>query len=304
MTPSCKFLYPLSPPPAISEVKSMMRASHWGTVRLTYCSMFSGDHGDMLGERGLWYKMSYFENSVRVPMLISHPKQFKPHRVSQSVSTLDLMPTLVELVGSQVLPGLPLDGQSVLPHLYGTGGHDNVFAEYMGEGTIAPLMMIRRGAWKYVTCPTDPPQLFNLINDPLEKVNLATSHDADVEKVFRAFEAEAKAKWDFEKITNSVLVTQRQRRLVWSALQKGRFESWDWKGDSRDDGRLKYIRSQMPLDDLERKARFPVATVPGPKTVHQYNEPEVPAYLKAKHSQVSPAERPAMQVTHNPRPFY
>ncbi|RMZ78513.1 hypothetical protein DV737_g3801, partial [Chaetothyriales sp. CBS 132003] len=191
--------------------------------------IFSGDHGDMLGERGLWYKMSYFENSVRVPMLISHPKQFKPHRVPQNVSTLDLMPTLVELVGSKLVPGLPVDGLSLMPHLYGAGaGHDTVFAEYMGEGTIAPLMMIRR----------------------------------EIKQVFQAFEKEAAAKWDFKKITNDVLQQQRQRRLVWQALTKGRFESWDWKGDTRDDGRYKYIRSQTPLDDLERKARYPVHAAP------------------------------------------
>jgi choline-sulfatase len=232
--------------------------------------MFSGDHGDMLGERGLWYKMSYFENSVRVPMLISHPKQFKPHRVQQSVSTLDLMPTLVELIGSQLIPGLPMDGVSLLPHLYGSGGHDNVFAEYMGEGTVAPLMMIRRGEWKYVTCPADPPQLFNLARDPLEVNNLATSTDPAAKRVFDAFEKEAHAKWDFKKITEDVLVCQRQRRLVWSALTKGRFESWDWKGDVKDDGRLKYIRSQIPLDDLERKARYPIhSTVPTKVVVNQ-----------------------------------
>ena len=220
--------------------------------------MFSGDHGDMLGERGLWYKMSYFENSVRVPMLISHPRQFKPHRVSQNVSTLDLMPTLVELIGSQLVPGLPMDGLSLLPHLYGSSGHDTVFAEYMGEGTISPLMMIRRGPWKYVRCPVDPPQLFNLAKDPKELTNLATTTDEETKRVFTAFEKEADVKWDLKKITEDVLLCQRQRRFVWQALQKGRFESWDWKGDTRDDGRLKYIRSQMPLDDLERKARYPI----------------------------------------------
>ena len=129
--------------------------------------IFSGDHGDMLGERNLWYKMSYFEASDRVPLLVSHPTQFPPHYVSENVSTLDILPTLVDLVGTSLLPGLPMDGLSLMPHLYGNaGGHDIVFAEYMGEGTIAPMMMIRRGQWKYITCPADPPQLFNLRRDP------------------------------------------------------------------------------------------------------------------------------------------
>lgn len=221
--------------------------------------IFSGDHGDMLGERGLWYKMSYFENSVRVPLLISAPKMFRPHHVSQNVSTLDLLPTLVDLVGTHLEPDLKMDGLSLIPHLSEIGqGHDTAFAEYMGEGTIAPMLMIRRGPWKYITCPADPPQLYNLHDDPLELTNLATSADTETQRTFQAFESEAKAKWDTEQITQAVLLSQRERRLVWDALQQGRFESWDWKGSELDDGRTKYIRSNKPLDELEREARFPV----------------------------------------------
>lgn len=227
--------------------------------------VFSGDHGDMLGERGLWYKMSYFEASVRVPLLISHPRQFRPHRVSQNVSTLDILPTLADLVGANLVPGLPMDGISMMTHLYGGIGHDTVFAEYMGEGTIAPLMMIRRGPWKYITCPADPPTLFNLANDPLELVNLAASVDDKTQAVFQSFQLEAAQKWDFRKITQDVLACQRRRALVWSALQKGRFESWDYNPD--DDGRKKYIRSQTPLDLLELKARFPIHQNLSPTTV-------------------------------------
>lgn len=231
--------------------------------------MFSGDHGDMLGERNLWYKMSYFESSVRVPLMVSHPAQFKPHRVSQNVSTLDILPTLADLVGAKLVPGLPMDGISMLPHLYGGQGHDTVFAEYMGEGTIAPMMMIRRGNWKYIACPADPPLLYNLAKDPKELKNLAVSADPDDKAVFEAFEAEAAAKWNYKQITADVLACQRRRRFVWDALQQGRFESWDWRGDENDDGRNKFIRSQMPLDDLELRARFPAAApVPPPAAKH------------------------------------
>ncbi len=218
--------------------------------------IFSGDHGDMLGERGLWYKMSYFEASVRVPLLISHPTQFRPRRVSQNVSTLDILPTLADLVGANLIPSLPMDGISMMNHLYGGTGHDTVFAEYMGEGTIAPLMMIRRGPWKYITCPADPPILFNLADDPLELVNLISSAEDETQAIYQSFRLEAAQKWDFEKITQEVLICQRRRAFVWSALQKGRFESWDYNPD--DDGRKKYIRSQIPLDLLELKARFPI----------------------------------------------
>ncbi|KAL2155032.1 hypothetical protein VTH82DRAFT_3708 [Thermothelomyces myriococcoides] len=228
--------------------------------------IFSGDHGDMLGERGLWYKMSYFESSVRVPLLISHPTQFTPHRVKANVSTLDILPTMCDLVGTKPAPFLPLDGVSLLPHLQGVpGGHDEVFAEYTGEGTVRPLMMIRRGRWKYITCPADGSQLFDLEADPLELVDLvksgAAASDEKIRRVFEAFEAEAHAKWDFDEITRRVFESQRKRRLVWSALIRGKFTSWDY--DPIDDGREKYIRSHIPLDDLERRARFPAVDAYG-----------------------------------------
>lgn len=206
--------------------------------------VFSGDHGDMLGERGLWYKMSYFESSVRVPMLISYPKWFTPHRVSQNVSTLDILPTMCDLVGTKPDPRFPMDGISMMPHLQGQEGHDTVIAEYTGEGTIAPLMMIRRGPWKYITCPTDGQQLFNLDNDPYEINDLAkglakkrklSAEDQKVKEVFDAFEAEARERWDFDEITKRVLLSQRQRKLAWDALKIGKFTSWDFNPE--EDGR-------------------------------------------------------------------
>ncbi|KAK1716098.1 hypothetical protein CaCOL14_009192 [Colletotrichum acutatum] len=224
--------------------------------------VFSGDHGDMLGERGLWYKMSYFESSVRVPLFVRHPKDFEPHRVDKNVSTLDILPTLCDLVGTKPAPGLPMDGVSLLPHLQGMTGHDKVYAEYTGEGTVSPLMMIREGPWKYIHCPADGTQLFNLKHDPLELVNLASSKaitgkllDEEAKAKLDEYNAETKAKWDFDAITEQVLQSQRKRRLVWGALTQGQFTSWDY--DPVDDGRMKYIRSQIPLDDLERRARYP-----------------------------------------------
>ncbi|KAM0288006.1 hypothetical protein ACHAQH_000074 [Verticillium albo-atrum] len=225
--------------------------------------VFSGDHGDMLGERNLWYKMSYFESSVRVPLFIHHPHQFNPHRVSQNVSTLDILPTMCDFVGVKPYKELPMDGISLFPHLEGKEGHDTVFAEYTGEGTISPLMMIRRGDWKYITCPTDGVQLFNLKQDPLELRDLAKlakkgvqgEYEKEALEVLDAFNAEAAARWDFDAITKQVVLSQRKRRLVWSALLKGTFTSWDH--NPNDDGRLKYIRSQIPLDELERRARYP-----------------------------------------------
>jgi arylsulfatase A-like enzyme len=101
--------------------------------------------------------------------------------------------------------------------------------------------MIRRGKWKYVTCPADGSQLYDMEADPLELEDLVRSgrvaRDEKVKRAFEAFEQEAREKWDFEDITRQVLQSQRKRRLVWAALTKGKFTSWDY--NPQDDGREK-----------------------------------------------------------------
>jgi hypothetical protein len=233
------------------------------------------------------YKMTYFEPSARVPLLVHYPKLFKPHRVPENVSTLDILPTLVDMAGTKLLPGLPMDGTSLLPQLRGRSGSDTVFGEYCGEGTIAPLMMIRRGQWKFVICPADSPQLYNLEDDPLELRNLASGQKVKdsseaIEQILDDFTKEAHAKWDFEKIAEDVRRSQHRRRFIWKALKQGKFTSWDY--NPPDDAREKYafapsplhlshayplwryIRSHVPLDDLELRARFPPVDAYGRET--------------------------------------
>ena len=215
--------------------------------------VFSGDHGDMLGERGLWYKMHWFEMAARVPLLVYAPGQFDAARIGAAVSTADLLPTFVELAGGTLEDNLALDGRSLVPHLRGEGGHDEVFGEYMAEGTISPLMMIRRGAYKFIYSEDDPCLLYDLHNDPREREELSQSpgHQA----LFNAFLAQARAKWDIPLIHRQVLASQRRRRLVTQALATGKLTSWDhqpWVDASQ-----QYMRNHIDLDDLERTARYP-----------------------------------------------
>ncbi|CAF2715998.1 unnamed protein product [Rotaria sp. Silwood2] len=225
--------------------------------------IFSGDHGDFLGERGLWYKMSFLEPSARVPLLIYAPKYFSPHRVSESISTIDLLPTLVELAGGQLEPHLEIDGRSLLPHLTNSNvKHDEVIGEYMAEGTLAPLIMIRRGIYKFIYCSMDPPQLFNISNDPHEMINLAQSSSMEHAQILAQFLKEVQQRWDFSAITAQVLRSQRQRRFTDAALRIGQWKPWDHQ-PFRDSSK-QYIRSVAAnLDDLEYLARFPrIADLP------------------------------------------
>jgi len=225
--------------------------------------LFTADHGDMLGERGLWYKMTWHENASRVPLIIAYPGDARPRRVAQSVSTIDLLPTLAEIAGDGAAPdyAAPVDGRSLLPHVAGTGGHDEALGEYYGEGAIAPLLMIRRGRFKYIRSRPDPDQLYDLESDPLEQRNLA-SDPVHADRLAK-LRAEATQRWDEEALTRQVIASQRRRRLVGAALMRGRHSSWDHQPCI--DASRSYMRNHLELDDLEYRARLPHVAAPAPK---------------------------------------
>jgi Choline sulfatase enzyme C terminal. len=128
-----------------------------------------------------------------------------------------------------------------------------VFGEYMAEGTISPLMMIRRGAYKFIYSEDDPCLLFDVHNDPSEQEEL--SHSPQHRQLFEDFLAEARAKWNIPAIHQQVLASQRRRRFVADALTIGKLKSWDHQ--PLVDASQQYMRNHIDLDDLERKARYP-----------------------------------------------
>lgn len=222
------------------------------------------DHGDMLGERGLWYKMNYFENACRIPLIVHAPRRFQAARVGASVSSVDLLPTLMDLAFNGAAPPLPepLDGRSLWPHLTGAGGHDEVVGEYLGEGAIAPLVMLRRGALKFVHSPADPDQLYDLVADPLELHNLAT--DPDHAAIVKAFRTEMAERWDMPSLTARVIASQKRRRFHYEAQSQGAVQPWDHQPFQPASQR--YMRNHIDLDTLEARARFPVVR-PAPTAV-------------------------------------
>jgi choline-sulfatase len=212
------------------------------------------DHGDMLGERGLWYKMNFFEPACRIPLVVHSPGRFAPGRVAGSASLVDILPTLCELAGHQPEDyATPLDGLSLAPQLAGAAARDEVIGEYLAEGAIAPLVMIKRGRYKFVHSPIDPDQLYDLIDDPDEIRNLAAlpAHAPRVQE----FRAEVTRRWDMPSLQAEVIASQRRRHLVDAALRNGRYTPWDFQ-PSRDASR-QYVRNDQDLGDLEAMARFP-----------------------------------------------
>lgn len=223
----------------------------------------TSDHGDMLGERGLWYKMSFFEPAARVPLIVHAPGRIEPRRIGRPVSLLDLAPTLIELAGGDP-PDLaaPLDGRSLGPLLAGDAGDwpDTALAEYTAEAATAPMFMVRRGRYKYVACVTDPPQLFDLDADPGERDNLAgVPAHAAAERDLAGVAAET---WDGDDIARRVVADQRRRRRVFEALMTGRRSLWDFRPPR--DASKDYIRNIGTLYGAERKARLPRREAPEP----------------------------------------
>lgn len=215
--------------------------------------LFLSDRGDMPGERGLWFKMSFFEGSARVPLMISAPGM-APGRIAAPVSTLDVTPTLCELAGidlSEVAPWT--DGESLLPTAAGTGRTGPVAMEYAAEGSNAPLVTLREGRWKYTRCTLDPEQLFDLDTDPQERTNLAAD-PAHAETLARLREA-ATRRWDLQRFDAEVRASQARRWVVYEALRQGGYYPWDFQ--PLRDASERYMCNHMDLNRLEERQRFP-----------------------------------------------
>ncbi len=215
--------------------------------------VFVSDHGDMLGERGLWFKMSFYDGSARVPLMVSAPG-LEPGRVDTPVSTIDVVPTLCDLAGVSLDEVQPwTDGETLLPLARGDARTSPVAMEYAAEATCAPMVGLRQDHWKYVLCAADPEQLFNLRADPDELVNLAT--DPSHSETLARFRAMAGEKWDLDRFDARVRDSQARRKLVYDALRSGAYTPWEHQPVLQASER--FMRNHMDLNQVEESQRFP-----------------------------------------------
>ncbi|XP_034025936.1 arylsulfatase K isoform X2 [Thalassophryne amazonica] len=141
--------------------------------------IFTADHGELAMEHRQFYKMSMFEGSSHVPLLIMGPGLKSGVQLNQMVSLVDLYPTILDIAGISVLGNL--SGYSLLPLLSKSSGFpqtrhpDWVLSEYHGCNANASTYMLRAGQWKYIAYADGlsvPPQLFDLTLDKEELHNL------------------------------------------------------------------------------------------------------------------------------------
>ena len=215
--------------------------------------LFVSDHGDMLGERGLWFKMTFFEGSSRVPMMLCAPG-LEPRCETTPVSNIDVCPTLCDLAGISMDEVAPwTQGESLLPLIAGSARTTPVAMEYAAEASYAPLVSLRQGKYKFNRCALDPDQLFDLENDPHELTNLLD--DPAHAEALAQFQAMAEARWDLDRFDEEVRRSQARRWVVYEALRNGEYFPWDYQPLKKASER--FMRNHMDLNDLEENQRFP-----------------------------------------------
>jgi len=140
--------------------------------------VFTSDNGFSCGHHGFWgkgngtYPINMYENSVRIPFLMSHPNRIHQGVAQNAMcSAYDFMPTLLDYVGLSLPENHNLPGQSFLPALLGqdnTGRESVIIYDEYG-----PTRMVRTNDWKYIhRYPEGPNELYDLKNDPDERTNL------------------------------------------------------------------------------------------------------------------------------------
>ena len=215
--------------------------------------IFVSDHGDMLGERGLWFKMSFFEGSARVPLMIS-ASSISSQVINSPVSTIDLCPTICELAGvtmSEITPWIK--GESLCGIMRGEKRQSPVLMEYAAEASHAPMVCIRKDQWKYIFCSLDPEQLFDLDKDPNELDNLI--ENTDYKSTIQSFRDTIGSTWNLDRFDQDVRESQAKRKVVYEALRKGGYYPWDFQPLKQASER--YMRNHMDLNILESSQRYP-----------------------------------------------
>lgn len=136
--------------------------------------LYTSDHGDNLGTRGMWGKSTMYEESAGVPLIISGPGVPEGVVVDQPVSHVDCFPTILNCSGvpfESVNDGHP--GVDLIELANGAKPDRTVLSEYHAMGSTTGAFMIRHGAYKYVYYVKYAPQLFDLEADPEELRDVA-----------------------------------------------------------------------------------------------------------------------------------
>jgi choline-sulfatase len=247
--------------------------------------VFTSDHGEMLGEHGMWFKRTFFDAAAKVPLIVRWPERLAAGSRSEVVSLIDLTAALLDIAdvpGKEQWIGA-MDGDSLLPLLLPPPGDavagpgwdrganpspnprvnlspnpgvtpsvnpgsipsrgrpawkDSAICEYFAEGTVEPLLLLRKGRWKYVHVHEQSPLLFDLKTDPHERDDLAGRPEH--QELCRMMAVELLAGLDVAALRERILRGQRERLVILEATPDQR--SWDYR--PRRDPLELYVRAK------------------------------------------------------------
>ena len=239
---------------------------------------FVSDHGEMLGERGMWFKQCFWEWSSHVPMIASIPGKPKGVRSSVVTSLVDLLPTIIDIGNTHktLVEVENLAGKSLIPYFSTAGNSVNSLAisDYYHIGPCVPTRMVRKNNFKLIYTHGHPSLLFDLKNDPKELENLSKDkkHELQLNELLMI----CMNNWNPDQITIDIIKSQK-RRLLMKGLP-GDPPEWDFIAQIGDDKR--YVR-KGGVDATKSKLRIPpVKTVP----------PDLPALDKETIEQILAGE--------------
>jgi len=216
--------------------------------------IFAADHGEMMGERGMWYKQHFFEWAAHVPLIMHCPERWEPNRISKNCSLVDIMPTLLDLACDRPFTDYAnsIDGHSLADAVNGdaTSMPDIVISEFAADGSTGPSRMVKRGDLKYMDLEGEDFLLYDLSKDPHELHNLYgdPEYAASAQELTKICEQN----WNRETMYNTIFEDQRRRLRVHKAT----------KGDQtyvnivRHNDGDRYIRNAGAADTKAR-ARLP-----------------------------------------------
>ncbi len=175
--------------------------------------IYASDHGEGLGQHGLYWKSNFYESSAKVPLIVCAPDlPARGVRIDEPVSLVDLAPTLLEWGDAPPLPAM--DGRSLLPLVRGEDTWDQrpVISQLIDIKGDMPSAMIRRGRYKLIQYCTYPDvQLFDLKSDPGEDRDLG--RDPAFAGIRQALQRELSAVWDEEKAIRTLELGRENAKL-------------------------------------------------------------------------------------------
>ncbi|KAM9329827.1 arylsulfatase K [Gastrophryne carolinensis] len=203
----------------LGEIISALNES--GLLNTTYV-FYTSDHGELAMEHRQFYKMSMYEGSSHIPLLVLGPNVEPGKTILNIVSLVDIYPTMLEIAGMPVPQNT--SGNSLMPLLSAmtlnevspdSALHpDWALSQFHGSDVNASTYMLRDNYWKYITYADGesiPPQLFDLLADPDELQNVAPMYP----QTTCSMEMKLRAIIDYKKISNEVHIYNKVQFISW-----------------------------------------------------------------------------------------